>query len=219
MRIYSIFPSIDGEVNAFHQGRLTTFIRLVGCNLNCRYCDTVYAQPRDSGKDMAIQEVIAEVEKYGNAKVTITGGEPLLQEKELKELCSELGLRYLISIETNGSFPIPNWKLMVGSWIVDYKLVNSGMSSRMDDRTFENLMYHDFVKFVVGGSWTYRQAISVMARLKKFGCLATFAFSPQHGQLHPATLVEWLQCDKVDAIVNLQLHKYIWPNCGQDEER
>ena len=44
MRVYSVYSSVDGEVNGFYQGRQATFIRLAGCNLNCSYCDTDYVR-------------------------------------------------------------------------------------------------------------------------------------------------------------------------------
>ena len=91
MRIHSIFKSINGEVNKYHQGSICIFIRLAGCSLRCKYCDTVQAQSPDSGKEMNIDEIINEVVKFKNCyRITITGGEPLLQEAELEELVDRL---------------------------------------------------------------------------------------------------------------------------------
>lgn len=107
MKIHSIFPSIDGEVNLYHQGRLAVFIRFSGCNCRCFYCDTKYAWDINSGAEMTVEEVMRAVRKFGIKKVTITGGEPLLRQDELFELTRKLYRdNYEVSIETNGSLPL-----------------------------------------------------------------------------------------------------------------
>ena len=103
MKIRSIFTSVDGEINDFHQGRLSVFVRLAGCNLNCSYCDTKYAQSIKAGTEKSISEIVSNVCKFNLDKVTITGGEPLLQADEVKILIKELSTKgKKITIETNG---------------------------------------------------------------------------------------------------------------------
>ena len=100
MKITEIFPSIQGESTL--QGLTCLFIRLTGCNLDCRYCDTVYA--REGGTEMSLDEILDIVEGYGLEIVCITGGEPLLQ-KETSLLAIELLYRgHIVSLETNGTF-------------------------------------------------------------------------------------------------------------------
>ena len=75
LQVTEIFASIQGETS--HVGLPFTFVRLTGCNLRCRYCDTTYAY--DGGEEFSIQEIVSRVEVFGIPRLTVTGGEPLLQ--------------------------------------------------------------------------------------------------------------------------------------------
>ena len=76
MNVSELFYSIQGE------GRLagvpSVFVRLAGCDLQCRWCDTPYAQRPEQGKPMTVNHILAEVLKYNCRYVVVTGGEPLL---------------------------------------------------------------------------------------------------------------------------------------------
>ncbi len=123
MNVTEIFTSIDGEVNHFGQGVMTTFIRLAGCNLACSYCDTPKAH--HAGKQMTIPTILLNVIELGCRKITITGGEPLLQAEETLPLIDILTTEgYDVSIETNGTLYIPLSYIRYEnvSWVVDYKL-------------------------------------------------------------------------------------------------
>ena len=225
MRIYSIFLSVDGECNKYGAGTFSTFIRFAGCAMagnyekHCGYCDTKYAQAKDSGMEMGVSDVMREVRALGCSKVTITGGDPLCQFKALNSLLDALVKEsYRITLETNGSYSVRHL-CGVDSVIMDYKLSNSGVTEFMDDLFFTELKENDFVKMVVGKSGDYYEAIDVMLRLKEGGCKARFAFSPVQGVLNPSLLVDWLKTDQLfDVMVNLQIHKYIWPNVKIGEE-
>ena len=78
MIVNEIFSSIDGE--GLRTGELTTFIRLAGCNMRCSYCDTAYALNSSSGREMSINEIVREIEKYKVNNITLTGGEPLIHK-------------------------------------------------------------------------------------------------------------------------------------------
>lgn len=78
MFVNEIFNSIDGE--GLRTGELATFVRLAGCNMRCSYCDTLYALNENDGKDLKIDEIIQEVEKYKTKNITLTGGEPLIHK-------------------------------------------------------------------------------------------------------------------------------------------
>lgn len=221
LRVVSIFNSIDGEVNLFHQGRLSTFVRLAGCNLRCSYCDTTYAQEKDVGVEMSVEDVVAKVEEFGCKKVTITGGEPLLQNYQFAYLVSLLDEKdYLITAETNGSLTVIYQKYKNLSYVMDWKLPSSGMEQHMRLMNFLLLTKKDFVKFVVLNREDYIRALDIRKILQRNECQATIAFSPGYGVLNPAELVGWLQTDGIqDVILNLQLHKYIWPQVKPGEER
>lgn len=211
MRIYSIFNSIDGEVSLYHQGRFSTFIRLAGCNLRCRYCDTEYALREDSGEEMDLPSIVRKVVDIGCNKVTITGGEPLMQRNELHELIRLLSIiKYKITVETNGSFSTENCPAV--GWIMDYKLPSAGTHAwaKMDDENFMFLNRGDFVKFIIGHRGDYTVAVEKMRELKRFGCKARFAYSIHGTETSYNQLIDWLKSDKeYDTIINVQLHKLI----------
>jgi organic radical activating enzyme len=94
-----IFYSVQGEGR--HIGRPSIFIRLAECNLRCSFCDTKYSWAK--GKEISIGKVIKEIEDYGCKNIVITGGEPLLQQKEISELIQRLPDNYRFEIETNGT--------------------------------------------------------------------------------------------------------------------
>src|SRR6266404_3272699 len=102
LHINEIFYSIQGE--STHAGRPCVFVRLTGCNLRCRWCDSEYTFT--GGEKMLIDDVIERVKSYGCDLVEITGGEPLAQKEAfelIEKLCDE-GLEVLI--ETSGSIDI-----------------------------------------------------------------------------------------------------------------
>jgi 7-carboxy-7-deazaguanine synthase len=217
MKIISIFNSIDGEVNYYSQGRFSTFIRLAGCNLHCDYCDTKWSWDENNGAEMTVTQVKNLVDKIGCKKVTITGGEPLLQENELEyliyELCKD---EYSITVETNGTYPINLYPSGV-HWVVDYKSSSVGHSFYRGCN-FKKLTHKDWVKFVIGSRVEYEEVLPVLKESRDWR--ASIAVGPMHNQLEPAKLVEWMQEDKLfHCVINLQLHKYIWPNINQKEER
>ena len=220
--VTSIFQSIDGEVNHFHQGRMSTFIRLSTCNLQCTYCDTRHAW--NPNTLMSVESVIAAVQQMEVPKVTITGGEPLLQTNQgLQQLIERLSwMRYNVTIETNGSLFIPPSLLGIRSvkFVMDYKLASSGMTYAMNLAIFEPLGIDDFVKFVICDEADFLEAVNIKNQLQQTGCCATFAFSPIHGKFDPAKLVGLMRTHKQhDAVLNLQLHKLIWPCVPAGEER
>ena len=102
MNVIEIFASIDGEGS--RQGLLTTFLRLHDCNIRCSYCDTTYSYGIDSVfTEMTAAEVANVIESLGNHRITITGGEPLLQEVAVVELIDELNRRNLQIMQDNTS--------------------------------------------------------------------------------------------------------------------
>ena len=218
MKIYSIFNSIDGEVSRFGQGTFSTFIRTAGCNLSCSWCDTKYAQDGNEGKgEVSIATIIKRVKSIGCRKITITGGEPLMQGEELKLLVRALSHDgFKITIETNGTQP-PNGTPGIASWIVDYKTPSSGMMHHMmDDRGFLALRPNDFIKFVITDKPDYNIAVDKYEKLKKLNLKARVAFSPgAKGMFAPyqpiiSKVIQWIKNDKLfDIIINLQLHRLV----------
>lgn len=220
MKVYSIFPSIDGEVNKWGQGVLTTFVRMAGCNLRCIYCDTKYAQNICAENDISVLKVLENIESVGCKKVTITGGEPTLQFDELTNLINKLcDLKYNISVETNGTSKITSTSDNV-CWIVDYKLPSSGMERFMEINNFLSLKESDFVKFVIGSEQEFFYALDIVSKLKSLNCLAKIAFGVLYNEFSTKQMIDLLITNKkYDIIINTQLHKYIWSDLKYGEEK
>jgi 7-carboxy-7-deazaguanine synthase len=212
MRIHSHFLSIDGEVNFMGQGIPSIFLRLQGCNIRpfCSYCDVPEAQDPKGGQEMSVQEVFDIIRGYECPKITITGGEPLLQDKEIHKLLNRLfPYKYKISIETNGTIstarfrecrkPDPDVAL-----VVDYKF------SGHNPEAFKYLREWDWVKVVVAGRDDFEAARDVLKWSRACGSKARFALSPVHGVLPGKVLAEWILDAKMwDVTLNCQIHKFL----------
>lgn len=209
------FVSINGE--GAHAGRLAAFIRFSGCNLECRYCDTVWAQDSELTVELAtVSELVDWVSEQPCACVTITGGEPTLQTHlpELVFAFDALPSLEVIEIETNGSTDLSflaadrPGKLR---FTMDYKLPSSGMERRMRTENFALLAPHDVVKFVAGTSGDLDKMVGV---IDEFGLMerCRVYVSPVFGQIDPAAIVEFMKARRLAGVtLQLQLHKIIWP--------
>lgn len=210
MKVNEIFVSIDGEVNRFCQGKFSTFVRLQKCNLNCDWCDAPGARNGEGGEEMSVREVLDQIARRECPKVTITGGEPMLQWDQVNELIMELTrLRCNVTIETNGTIEIPYLALRhhrVG-WVIDYKL---DCPDKMVMDNFKGLPDTNWVKIVVGPG-EYQKARAVITMLRDWGCNAQIALSPVDSDPDTARwLLNMLVTDKLwDVALNLQLHKII----------
>ena len=202
MRICEIFHSIQGE--GLMMGVPTTFVRTVGCNLRCEWCDTQYSM--DGGEEMSLDAIM---ERIGDVKhVCVTGGEPMLQP-EMPEL-----LRRLVSegkqvvLETNGSVDlsdVPRDPLMLIS--MDIKCPSSGMTDRMLYSNLSLLSRKDQLKFIVRDDDDFDFALDV---LKRYPVDTNVIFGPVGGTVKLEWLVDMVLESGVDARVLPQLHKIIW---------
>lgn len=223
LRVSSIFTSIDGEVNAFGQGCLTTFIRLSGCNLRCWEstggCDTPHALSSETGTHqvMSVEEIMTHVLNTGIKKVTITGGEPLLQKDNIGGLLMSLDAASIgISVETNGTFmPDCEGHWAVGSWVYDHKCPSTGESGKMVpfSSLYGRLCELDYIKFVIADDNDYDYAVKLVRSVPYRPTAPVIAFSAMAGAMEPSALVQKMIDDKLnDVRFNLQMHKHIWPN-------
>ena len=211
-KVVEIFSSINGE--GTRAGQLAVFVRMQGCNLNCTYCDTKWAHEADAKFHWTSTEEILELLRSMEIKnVTITGGEPLLQEEigELLEaMAKEENLR--VEIETNGSVPLqPFAEIPNGpSFTMDYKLSCSGMESFMDTDNFSLLTQKDTVKFVTGSLADCERALEVMKQFQLIGRCHLY-FSPVFGSIDPADIVEFMKENHLNGVnLQIQMHKVIW---------
>ncbi len=207
LNVYEIFRSIQGESS--YAGIPCAFVRLAGCNLRCRYCDTPYAQ-EEKGKDMTIDAILDRVETYGTKLVEVTGGEPLLQKETPALVDALLKRSHRVLVETNGSLDIS--LLPEGTVrIMDIKCPSSGESGNVLWDNLWKLRPKDEVKFVISDRHDYEWALGIIS--ERFGHTKTrILLSAVFGELPPGKLVEWMLTDKVQARFQLQIHKYIWPH-------
>lgn len=204
LKINEIFFSIQGE--STYAGLPCVFVRLTYCNLRCTYCDTSYAFTE--GRDMALEEILSQVEGYGCRLVEITGGEPLLQ-KNVHLLMTELCDRgYQVLLETGGHMSIRTVDSRVVR-IMDIKCPSSGESDKNDWSNIEALTARDEVKFVIGNREDYEWAKRILFQ-HKLNERCTVLFSPVFNALPNRQLAEWILEDKLPVRFQLQLHKYIW---------
>jgi len=204
MRITEIYASVQGETQ--YAGLPCTLIRTTGCDLRCTYCDTAYSFY--GGKDMSLDEILAEAKRLAPRLVLLTGGEPMLQ-REIVALCELLlSEGFQVMIETGGAHAVDALPEAVAK-IVDIKTPSSGEAHRMNPHAVANLGFKDAIKFVLGSELDYMWAksqIEARSLTKKTQVL----LAPVHGQVDPKDLVAWILRDRLDVRLNLQLHKYIW---------
>ncbi|HEX3036541.1 MAG TPA: radical SAM protein [Thermodesulfobacteriota bacterium] len=209
MKISEIFFSIQGE--GMEIGLPTVFVRLFACDLRCTWCDSMYAVEGRDFKDMTTEEVKREIERFNCKRVCITGGEPLIQRKELEILAKDLvDEEYNLVLETSGHKEPPPVFWTENCLIsMDCKCPSSGMQEKMDFSLFEKLRPKDQLKFVIQDEVDYEYSKEI---LKKYKIRASIIFQPVYG-----TKLKWLT-ERVleDRLVNVkvlpQLHKIIWGN-------
>lgn len=213
--IIEIFCSIQGEGS--RAGVPCVFVRLARCNLRCGYCDTPYSfGPGDPWEHDALVE---RVKSYGVPHVCITGGEPMLHGEHAIQLMQTLvnqGLTVLL--ETNGTIPLTDVPSEVVR-IMDIKTPGA-LAENADDPAFQKthlhhpnlamLTAHDEVKFVLTGRADYEWARTFLQEHRLSEKVDHVLFSPSWDDLDPKMLAEWMLEDRLDARLNMQVHKLIW---------
>ncbi len=220
MQITEIYKSLQGE--STYAGLPCVFVRLTGCNLRCTWCDSEYTF--QGGRKMEIEEVRGEVLRLSpsGGLVEITGGEPMLQEREAVPLMQHLlGEGYRVLLETSGERPLERVPTDVVK-IVDVKCPDSGEGATFCMENLETLTGRDEVKFVLSSRADYEFAREFANRHHLADRVNAVLFSPafrkaasgardsSHCLLDPQELAEWMIADNVPARLGLQLHKFIW---------
>jgi len=220
MQITEIYKSLQGE--STHAGLPCVFVRLTGCNLRCSWCDSEFSFY--GGKKMTLQEVLTEVARLSpsGGLVEITGGEPMLQEREVIPLMEQLlDADYQVLLETSGERPlarVPNQVIK----IVDVKCPHSGEPDTFAIENLNTLRPHDELKFVLTDRTDYEFARDFVSEHSLAERVRAILFSPafektasgardtSHCQLDPQELAQWILEDNVRARLSLQIHKLIW---------
>ncbi len=207
LTVNEIFYSIQGE--SVYAGLPCVFVRLTGCNLRCRYCDTRYAF--DAGDPMTVAQIVDQVATFGCDWVEITGGEPLAQNLTPALVDALLGDGYHLLMETNGSLDIDRVDRRC-SRIMDIKCPSSGEHTKNDTANLQRLTAHDQVKFVIGDHDDFLFATRLLPRLPAILPTDRILFSAVSGRLTPDRLAAWMLGARIEARLQLQLHRLIWPN-------
>ena len=219
MQIKEIYRSIQGESS--FAGLPCIFVRLAACNLRCRWCDSEYTFT--GGKKMNADEVEAEVVHLApSGLVECTGGEPMLQERELVPLMQRfLELGYTVLLETSGERPLENVPAEVHK-IVDVKCPGSGEGGSFRTGNLQCLTRKDEVKFVLAGRQDYEFARDFTRKNGLETTVGGVIFSPAFEKdpsverdasnctLDPRLLAEWILADGLQVRLGLQIHKFIW---------
>jgi 7-carboxy-7-deazaguanine synthase len=220
MQVTEIYKSLQGE--STHAGLPCVFVRLTGCNLRCSWCDSEFSFY--GGRKVTMQEVLSEVTRLSprGGLVEVTGGEPMLQEREavpLMERLLEAG--YQVLLETSGERPLARVPKPVIK-IVDVKCPHSGEPDTFAEENLESLQPHDELKFVLTDRTDYEFARDFIRRHSLAARVHAILFSPafakeasgardtSHCLLDPQQLADWIVADDLPARLSLQIHKLIW---------
>ncbi|NOQ37117.1 MAG: 7-carboxy-7-deazaguanine synthase QueE [Methylococcaceae bacterium] len=204
LRLTEVFYSLQGESNTV--GLPTVFIRLTGCPLRCVYCDTSYAFT--GGEKIPLDEVIANVEKYGAKYITVTGGEPLSQPA-VHPLMTQLADKgYLVSLETSGALDVSKVDSRIIK-VMDLKTPSSGELSRNHYQNIDYLTAEDQLKFVIGNDDDYDWSKKILVQYDLTNRCQVL-FSPVVGQMSPERLADKILQDRLLVRFQIQLHKYLW---------
>jgi 7-carboxy-7-deazaguanine synthase len=206
LKVTEIFYSLQGEADT--AGVPTAFVRLTGCPLRCRYCDTEYAF--HGGEWWQAESIVARVREFGTRYVCVTGGEPLAQKgcAALLTMLCDAGLR--VSLETGGAMPLAEVDARVVK-VVDVKTPDSGEERRNHYEELARLAQQDQVKFVICSRSDYEWSREKLRELN-LPAQSTVLFSPSHEQLAARDLAEWILADRLPVRLQIQLHKYLWGN-------
>lgn len=220
MQITEIYKSLQGE--STYAGLPCIFVRLTGCNLRCSWCDSEYTF--QGGVKMSLDQVIAEVQRLSpnGGLVEITGGEPMLQQREIVPLMQRLLQGgYTVLLETSGERPLASVPSEVVK-IVDVKCPDSGEGDTFGAENLDALMPRDEIKFVLSSRRDYDFAVGFVRQHDLAAKVNAILFSPAFRKdatggrdasnclLDPQQLAEWMIADNVPARLGLQLHKFIW---------
>lgn len=219
MRLIELYKSVQGESS--FAGLPCVFVRLAGCNLRCSWCDSEYTFT--GGKAYTQLEVETAIAALAPVRlIEFTGGEPMLQERELLPLIERLLTQnYTLLMETSGERPLAAVPKAVHK-IMDVKCPGSGESARFHLPNLDALTQRDEVKFVLTNRADYEfarafvQQHDLATRCGQILLSPAFLKTPAatrdaaNCMLDPQSLVDWMLADGLPVRLSLQIHKFIW---------
>jgi 7-carboxy-7-deazaguanine synthase len=217
--LIELYVSVQGESS--FAGLPCIFVRLAGCNLRCSWCDSEYTF--HGGEKFTLDQVEEKIAALTPVKlVAFTGGEPMLQERELLPMMDRLLEKgYTLMIETSGERPLAKVPKAVHK-IMDVKCPASGESGRFHLENLDALTSRDEVKFVISDRNDYEFARNFIEQHNLAAKCGQILLSPaftktptpqrtaDNCMLDPRLLVEWMLADHLPARLSLQIHKFIW---------
>ena len=227
MRVSEVYASVQGE--GPRTGQTTVFVRFGGCNLKCPGwpCDTQHAIDPAFRKEWQVtdasdlfQRIDCTAKLAGAKLITLTGGEPFLQNRaELEELTQSLSdAGYRIEAFTNGTLEYPGWATNSIAMIMDWKLPGSGEAYLHDqrDKNIEMLAHSPnqthAIKFVCKDEEDFFTAFALWSGLPE-GIRDRFIWyygKVWDAKIKNADLVELVLTEHLPWRLNVQLHNYIW---------
>jgi 7-carboxy-7-deazaguanine synthase len=217
--LIELYVSVQGESS--FAGLPCIFVRLAGCNLRCSWCDSEYTF--HGGEKFTLDQVEEKIAALAPVNlVEFTGGEPMLQERELLPMMDRLLAKdYTLMIETSGERPLAKVPKAVHK-IMDVKCPASGESGRFHLENLDALTSRDEVKFVISDRADYEfardfiQEHNLAAKCGQILLSPAFTKTPTPQRtadncvLDPRLLVEWMLADHVPGRLSLQIHKFVW---------
>lgn len=172
-RVNEMFRSVQAE--GHNAGRSAVFVRLAGCNLNCKFCDTNF----DPYVEMTAEEINSKiVELTGGDKtvlVVFTGGEPTMQLREDEPLGGDNPK----AIETNGILPVPSW---IG-WVTvspKTKIPAKDLKRANEVKVLYGLFDDEYLKSLVGiHASLYVQPLEANGFMNTTDCVKFVTANPQ----------------------------------------
>src|SRR5262245_10435056 len=204
LRITEIYLSVQGE--STHVGKPCVFVRLTGCNLRCVWCDSAFTF--SGGAWQSVDDVVEKAHGFGVKTIEVTGGEPLLQPAAIPLMERLVALGHEVLLETGGSLSIARVPEAV-KVILDLKAPDSGEVERNLWENVDLLRPHHEVKLVLASRRDYEWARDVILD-RALPSRCTVLLSPAWGLLDPKSLAEWMLEDRLDARLQIQLHKVVW---------
>lgn len=204
LRITEMFVSLQGE--AAQVGWPTAFVRLTGCPLRCRWCDSEYAF--EGGEALPLASIFDWVGRAGVRHVCVTGGEPLAQPGCLPLLEGLGDAGFAVSLETSGAMDVSAVDPRVAI-VMDWKAPGSGEAERNRLENLSRLKAGDQLKFVLAGREDFDWARGELERLG-LDPEVEVLFSPVFGELEPRSLADWIVAERLPVRFQVQLHKLLW---------
>ncbi len=207
--VTELYRSIQGE--STHAGRPCTFVRLAGCPLRCRWCDTAYSFT--GGEKYTVAAIVDQVVALGVPLVEVTGGEPLAQKQTPALLSALAEAGFEVLLETSGAFAFAHLDPRVRV-IADLKCPGSAEANRNVWPALAGMRPRDELKIVVANRVDFDWARDRLAS-ELNTCPAQVLWSPVEGEVAAAELAEWLLNSGERGRLQVQLHKLLWPEAAR----